>query len=166
MAVLEYTHPTFLERLYAALADYPDAYVLSGGRSNARQAQLYADFLAGTGNPANPPGTSWHEYDESAPWPNVGPAESAATRLTGGCWSLAVDLAGDYLGITRNAARYNLCFPINGEPWHAQPAEVPEAQRTAGAWRRIPLASTPPPPPVDADPLHLRGRTALRFIGE
>ena len=154
-------HPTFRERIEAALEDYPGAYVLSAGRSNQRQRELYEDFLAGRGNPANPPGTSWHEYDETAPWPNVTADHSAASRLTGGCWSLAVDLAGSYGGIIRNAAAYRLRFPIDGEAWHAQPYEVEEAKRTPGAWRRLPLI-TPPP----ADPYDLRGRTLLRFIGE
>lgn len=165
MADTEHLHPTFLLRLEEALADYPGAYILSGGRSNSRQAQLYDDFLRGTGNPANPPGTSWHEYDETAPWPNVTENHSATTRLPGGCWAMAVDLAGSYGGINRNAAVYGLCFPITGEDWHAQPIEIREPKRTAGAWRRLILASsTPPPPPPD--PLNADSRTVLHFLGD
>jgi LAS superfamily LD-carboxypeptidase LdcB len=40
---------------------YPDG-LLSGYRTYAQQAYLYDLFLSGAGAPANPPGTSSHEY--------------------------------------------------------------------------------------------------------
>ena len=145
MADLEHLHPIFRERVLTAIDDYPGAYVLSGARSTTRQGQLYDDFLAGRGNPANPPGTSWHEFADGA------------RSLPGGPWALAVDLAGDYAGIRRNAARYRLCFPIAGEGWHAQPAEITESARVVGAWERLPA----PAPPPDPDPLRIGGRPVL-----
>ncbi len=156
MADLEHLHPELRRRLDHALADHPGAYVLSGGRSHTRQAELaecYQRFLVtrrcpcAECNPANPAGTSWHEYDERAPWPGVGAGYAAATELVGGPWAMAVDLAGAYRGIRANARSYGLCFPIDGEDWHAQPWEVTEPQRAVGAWRRLPLAGTPEPPP-------------------
>lgn len=164
MADTDTLHPVFLERLERALADYPGAYILSGGRSAARQAELYDDFLRGVGNPANPPGTSWHEYDETAPHPHATAEDAAATKLTGGVWTMAVDLAGFYGGIHVNAASYGLCFPIPTEYWHAQPIEITEPQRTAGAWRR--LAAPPAPPVQPTDPYDARGRTVLHYTGE
>ena len=169
MADLDHLHPVFRERVLTALDDYPSAYVLSGGRSNGRQSELswcYQQKRAtgrcppacgGSCHPANAAGTSWHEYDETAPWPNVGSAHAQATRLPGGPWALAVDLAGDYAGIRRNAARYRLCFPIAGEGWHAQPAEITESARVVGAWERLPA----PAPPPDPDPLRIGGRPVL-----
>lgn len=155
MADLEHLHPVFRERVLAALDDYSGAWVLSGARSNARQRQLYNDFLAGRGNPANPPGSSWHEYDETAPWPNVTAEHSRGTAIPGGCWAMAVDLAGSYAGIRRNAGAYGLCFPISGEDWHAQPAEISEARRVSGAWSRLPAPSTPGPTPTPTPtPIH------------
>lgn len=154
MADLEHLHPELRRRLDLALADHPGAYVLSGARSNSRQAELawcYQQRLAtgrcpgscGECNPANAAGTSWHEYDESAPWPDV---DAERSNLKGGPWALAVDLAGDYAGIIANADAYGLCFPIDGEAWHAQPAEVTEPRRTLGAWRRLQLPAPPPDP--------------------
>jgi hypothetical protein len=138
VADLAHLHPVFRERVIAT-----GVSVLSGARSRARQRQLYDDYLAGTGNPANPPGTSWHEYDETAPWPDVGAADSAATSLVGGCWALAVDFEEPY-----PHGAPGLTFPIPGEPWHAQPTEVPEKTRTSGAWRRLPLPAPTAPEPV------------------
>lgn len=158
MADLERLHPELRRRLDIALAEHPGAYVLSGGRSYSRQAELawcYQQRLAtgrcppgcGECNPANAAGTSWHEYDEGAPWPDVGAAYAAACDLVGGPWTLAVDLAGSYAGIRANADAYGLCFPIGNEHWHAQPEEVTEPRRTVGAWRRLHLPA--PPPPAD-----------------
>lgn len=114
------------------------AAVLSGARSHARQQQLWDDYQAGRGNPANRPGTSWHEFDESVPWP---PSDGEASALVGGPWAVAVDFSTPY-----PHGAPGLCWPIPGEPWHAQPVEITERQRVAGAWRRLPLPAPPPPP--------------------
>lgn len=141
MADLEHLHPVFRERIQRACAE-TGAYVLSGGRSTERQAQLYNDYLRGVGNPANPPGTSWHEYGNG---------------IDGGRWTMAVDLAGNYGPINRRGRDFSLCFPVAGEAWHAQPVEITESARVAGADSRLP----PPTPKTPVDPLELRGRTML-----
>ncbi len=148
---LDHLHPVFRDRVLATGVD-----VNSGARSHARQQQLYDDFVAGRGNPANRPGTSNHEYDESAAWP-ITDAENEATSLPGGCWALAVDFAEPY-----PHGADGLCFPIPGEPWHGQPSEITESARVVGAWRRLPSVQ-PAPPPVDPDPWHIAGRTVLQI---
>lgn len=136
MADLSTLHPVFRQRVEAT-----GASVLSAGRSTTRQAELYDGWVRGLPgyNPANPPNTSWHEYGEG---------------LTGGRWTLAVDFNPPY---PHGAA--GLCFPIPSEPWHAQPSEVTEVRRAAGAELRLPPVDPVVAPP--ADPYDLKGRTML-----
>jgi GH24 family phage-related lysozyme (muramidase) len=116
VAGLDHLHPVFAQRVANACRARGTS-VYSGARSTERQRQLYEDFLAGRGNPANPPGTSWHEHGEGIP---------------GGHYALAVDFAEPY-----PHGEPGLVFPIKGEPWHAQPAEIPEPARVAGAENRL-----------------------------
>lgn len=116
------------------------AGINSAARSHAKQRELWdcRQHKLATGgcncpdgcNPANPPGSSWHEYDEAATFPNP---DSDASSLIGGAYALAVDFAEPY-----PHGANGLCWPIAGEPWHAQPAEITESARVAGAWRRLP----------------------------
>jgi phage-related protein len=68
--------------------------VISGWRSSASQARLYAAYQAGRGNLAAPPGRSKHE---------------------GGA---AVDFGGNRSLYTRLARAAGLVAPVRGEPWH------------------------------------------------
>lgn len=96
-------------RITALIEDCPyKVTVNSSWRSSAKQAELYAKYLNGTGNLAARPGTSLHEKTK-----NGAPA------------SQAVDL--NYQGnakciawIHENAKDYGLHFPVRGENWHAQ----------------------------------------------
>lgn len=110
-------HPVFRARVLNACS-VVGTTVYSGARSTQRQRELYEDFKAGRGNPANPPGTSWHEYGPGIP---------------GGEFALAVDFAEPY-----PHGQPGLIFPIRGEPWHAQAVEIPESSRVAGAELRMP----------------------------
>jgi|GEM_PF-3840660 GH24 family phage-related lysozyme (muramidase) len=131
---LEHLHPTFRARVDRALAAFPGLDVYSAGRSTQRQAELRRGWelrLPGY-NPANKPGTSWHEYGEGIP---------------GGRWALAVDFdtsgrSGAALRSLRaRASEFGLCFPVPDEEWHAQPAEITESYRLDGADGRLPAAS-------------------------
>lgn len=51
--------------------------VNDGGRTYQQQAQLYADYKAGRGNLAAPPGTSLHESGIAMDWGNIGGVGSA-----------------------------------------------------------------------------------------
>lgn len=119
---LDHLHPVFAQRVANACHNVGTS-ILSGARSTERQRQLYEDYLAGRGNPANPPGTSWHEY---------------GSGLRGGEWAFAVDLNEPY-----PHGQPGLIFPIRGEPWHAQPTEIPEPARVAGAELRMPQILIP-----------------------
>lgn len=138
---LDHLHPEFRRRVEAT-----GAAINSAARSHAKQQDLWdcrqhkeatgvCDCVDGC-NPANPPGSSWHEYDEEALFPYP---DSEASPLVGGPYALAVDFAEPY-----PHGAPGLCWPIVGEPWHAQPVEVPESQRVAGAWRRLPMPEPAP----------------------
>src|SRR5690606_18258144 len=74
-------------------------YVVSGFRTRAQQAALYARYQAGRGNKAARPGTSMHEK------------------------GLAVDFGGQYrryLGVIQSQGLLNT---VPGEPWHFEPKE-------------------------------------------
>lgn len=116
IADLEHLHPVFRSRVIAT-----GVAVASGARSTARQKELYDGWVARLPgyNPANPPGTSWHEYGNGIP---------------GGVWALAVDFEEPY-----PHGAPGLIFPIAGEPWHAQPSEISEPSRVNGADSRLPV---------------------------
>jgi GH24 family phage-related lysozyme (muramidase) len=141
-ANLEPLHPTFRARVERALAAFGGLAVYSAGRSTRRQAELYAGWVARRPgyNPANPPGTSWHEYDEDG---------EAGDDLPSGPWAYAVDFdtsgrSGRALEELRAvAAEFGLCFPVASEEWHAQPAEITETARVHGAAGRLPAPPVP-----------------------
>lgn len=128
---LDHLHPEFRRRVLAT-----GHAVNSGARATccgpSSQQYLFDHRNEPGFNPANPPGSSWHEY---------------GTGLTGGEWALAVDFAGP--PYPHGAPGF--CWPIKGEPWHAQPAEVTTSKRVAGAEKRLPAVSVSPPSP-SADP--------------
>lgn len=156
MPDLDHLHPEFRRRVIAT--GHP---VNSAARSHAHQRLLYEAYLRGQNPPANPPGTSNHEYDETAPFPHIGVAEEEASDLPGGCWAYAVDFHGP----PYPHGAPGLHFPIRGEPWHAQPVEIGGAQRQTGQWRRLPIVGSAPPPgppPPPPDPLKRQGRIMLQ----
>lgn len=122
VAGLDHLHPIFAARV-ANACRVRGTSVYSGARSTEDQAELWRRYQAGTGNPANRPGTSWHEY---------GP------ELLGGPDAVAVDFNEPY-----PHGEPGLIFPLAGEPWHGQPTEIPETARVAGAERRLPASPAP-----------------------
>ena len=113
MAGYEGLHPVFADRLQQ-LNDACGTWIVSGRRSSQEQQYLYDLYLAGEGNPANPPGSSNHE---ATPW--------------GEPSGLAADIGGDLAVANARAAEFGLHFPIaSTEPWHVQPVEVPFAYYT------------------------------------
>ncbi|MCA1571943.1 MAG: glycoside hydrolase family protein [Chloroflexi bacterium] len=140
---LDHLHPVFAIRVANACRRRGTS-VYSGARSTERQRQLYEDYLAGRGNPANPPGTSWHEYGEGIP---------------GGRWAMAVDFAEPY-----PHGEPGLVFPIRGEPWHGQPAEITESARVWGAENRLPPIPDKPAPTEEDDDMKLVWHTGALFL--
>lgn len=122
VAGLDHLHPTFAARV-AAACHATGSTVYSGARSTSEQAELWRRYQNGTGNPANPPGNSWHEY---------------GADLLGGPWCVAVDFTEPY-----PHGQPGLVFPIEAEPWHAQPVEISETSRVAGAQSRLPIDPQP-----------------------
>lgn len=75
--------------------------IISGFRSSAQQASLYARYLAGTGNLAAPPGRSRHER------------------------GLAIDHApNSTASMRRTASGFGLHYPVRREPWHVEPIHI------------------------------------------
>ena len=69
--------------------------------------------------------------------------------------ALAIDFTGDLAFLKANAARYGLIefSAVNHEPWHAQPAELPQARTryipaTMDPLKAFLLPGQPPPAPV------------------
>lgn len=118
----EWLHPEFKRRL-ESLYDVVPFTVTSGGRSTHRQAELYRLFKQGRGNPANPPGTSWHEYNPESddPWTL---AQAADIEPKAGFTDA---------DLHREGKQFGLWFPIRKEPWHLQPwPETESSRRTVG----------------------------------
>lgn len=117
-AKAEWLHPVFRIRL-DQLYDVVPFTNKSGGRSTQRQAELYRLFKAGKGNPANRPGTSWHEYWEDGSVL----AQAADIHPQSGSTFAQLHAAGK---------RHGIHFPVKSEGWHAQPIEAKSSARVKG----------------------------------
>ena len=116
-------HPNFRERLEKMFKANPAVGLGGGYRDPSSQEALFRSRHTPTnevtniywngqywkhtsGAPAAPPGKSMHEI------------------------GLAADLVGDLDWVQKNAARFGLKTfgGVNGEPWHVQPAELPNSR--------------------------------------
>lgn len=94
--------PVFMGRLAAfAKAQGKKLTIVSAFRTREKQEELYRAYHDGSGNPANRPGTSWHEF--------------------GG----AVDV-GTWARDVKESVykKFGLCKPVDREDWHIQPVET------------------------------------------
>jgi len=105
----------FAERLHRMIEDAPEGIrsqlnILSGSRSNQRQAELYAEAVKKYGSPeaarkwVAPPGRSRHNHGSAGDM-RYGSEDAKA-------W------------VHANAGRFGLRFPMAHEPWHIEPAEA------------------------------------------
>ena len=133
---------TFKNRLMQMFAENPNVGIGEGIRSEGTQKQLFLSryskvtdgsegdaewngeqYKHTSGAPAAPPGKSMHEI------------------------GLAADLVGDLDWVQKNAARFGLKTfgDVNGEPWHIQPAELPnsrwEYEKSGSKWGAPPGTS-------------------------
>ena len=167
-----YMEPEFARRVLALM----DASIAAGHpvgigntwRSSVAQRQLFLarHHVSPTGSitfegqkwalnagaaPSAPPGQSYHE-------------STAPTQTPKFC--LAVDFVGDTAWAERYASEFDLVTfgSINGEPWHAQPAEIPHG-RSGYSSKYEPLgsaATVPPPPPKPPVPVVVVPKPTIR----
>lgn len=116
-------HPTFRDRLQKMFAANPAVGIGGGFRDASQQETMFRQRYTPTnektdvfwngqywkhtsGAPAAPPGKSMHEI------------------------GLAADLVGDLDWVQKNAEKFGLKTfgGVNGEPWHVQPAELPNSR--------------------------------------
>lgn len=136
-------HSTFQDRLKQMFADNPAVGFGGGWRDPSYQEKMFRSRYTPTdketkifwdgqywehtsGAPAAPPGKSMHEI------------------------GLAADLVGDLDWVQKHAHEYGLKTfgDVNGEPWHVQPAELPnsrsEYEKQGAPWGN---GGAPPAPP-------------------
>jgi len=116
-------HPSFRQRLLNMMRANPNVGIGGGMRDPKAQEQMFRERYVETdedtglkwngkfwkrvrGAPAAPPGRSMHEI------------------------GLAADLVGDLDWVVANAGKFGLKHfnDVNGEPWHVQPAELPNSR--------------------------------------
>lgn len=116
---------TFRERLERMMADNPNVSVGGGYRSSAQQRTL---FLSRYTRTSEKTGVFW---DGSYWKKNSGVADAAPPGLSMHEIGLAADLSGDLGWVQANAHKYGLktFADVNNEPWHVQPAELPNSRR-------------------------------------
>jgi hypothetical protein len=135
-------HATFRERLEAMMADNPNVKVGGGFRSSAQQRQLFLSRYTRTNDKTGVfwGGSYWKK--------NSGVADAAPPGMSMHEIGLAADLTGDLDWVQKNAHRYGLktFADVNDEPWHVQPAELPNSRRQyekeGAIWGTIPGAET------------------------
>jgi hypothetical protein len=115
---------TFRSRLAQMMEDNPNVSLNQGFRSSSEQRSL---FFSRYTKSYEPTGTFWG----GAYWkknPNV--PDAAPPGMSMHEIGLAADLAGDISWVQQNAHKYGLkTFGNKNEPWHIQPAELPDSRR-------------------------------------
>lgn len=82
--------------------------IISGLRTHAEQAHLYALYQSGHGNLAAPPGHSEHEFGHAA---DVNVVDEHGNLVS----------LGNYPGGYKSARKHGLHFSAQGEAWHVSP---------------------------------------------
>jgi hypothetical protein len=117
-------HPTMQQRLLAMMRENPRVGFGGGKRTGDSQKQMFLSRHRRTDKKTNIywDGSYWERYQGAAAAP---PGRSMHEI------GLAADLTGDTAWVVRNASRFGLKHfaDVNNEPWHVQPAELPNSRR-------------------------------------
>jgi hypothetical protein len=115
---------TFKSRLAQMMEDNPNVKLNQGFRSSAEQRSL---FFSRYTRSHEPTGTFWggSHWKKNPNVPDAAPPGMSMHEV-----GLAADLAGDLTWVQQNAHKYGLkTFSNKNEPWHVQPAELPDSRR-------------------------------------
>jgi hypothetical protein len=127
-------NPKFRERLLRMIQDNPSVGIGSGFRDPADQRTMFLGRYSKTSEKTDIfwEGSYWKKKEGVAP---AAPPGFSMHEI-----GLAADLTGDLDWVQKNAAKYGLKTfgGVNGEPWHVQPAELPnsrpEYEKSGAKW--------------------------------
>lgn len=127
-------NPKFRERLLRMIQDNPNVGIGQGFRDPAEQRTMFMNRYSRTSEKTDIfwEGSYWKKKEGVAP---AAPPGFSMHEI-----GLAADLTGDLDWVQKNAAKYGLKTfgGVNGEPWHVQPAELPnsrpEYEKSGAKW--------------------------------
>ncbi len=139
-------HPTMQQRVDQLVAASGGKVGIGQGyRSKAEQETMFRSRYRKTSSPTDANGKKNWEWDGSY-WEHVSGAQAAPPGRSMHEIGLAADLTGDMAWVQANAGRFGLKhFAGMGEPWHVQPAELPngrtEYEKQGRPWGGEPMSS-------------------------
>jgi hypothetical protein len=144
-------HPTMQQRVDQLITASGGKVGLGTGyRSKLEQETMFRSRYRKTSSPTDSEGKKNWVWDGSY-WEHVSGAPAAPPGKSMHEIGLAADLTGDLDWVTANAARFGLKHfgGVNGEPWHVQPAELPngryEYEKQGRPWGGEPMSASTGP---------------------